>query len=352
MSMSRLPSCKIAVATSKAAGHLPRRRYLRLQGTALKARGRAGDPTEQYRLAADAGTDHAEPRPPDGGRRQTGARRAAGQQPAPRRHERGHRRRPVGPPRAPARPPAAARLAARRVGLQSASGSVPCTRTDWERHCSPRGGTASGCGDRRYHGNRRWRRDQRHGGTGGTSACRGLRIAAESCLTTTYTKLINNEVDILFMIDNSSSMSQMQQKLYAQIPTFMNVLQNAPTPPASTLLSSRRTWALRRLGRLDAARRSAIRASSRASRGTCTATTLTAGDTFISDADGMPNYTDATAAQVLQCIALLGEKGCGFEHQLASIDRASAPTISRTESRSARLERQLPAAEAFSASSS
>ena len=35
----------------------------------------------------------------------------------------------------------------------------------------------------------------------------------------------------------------------------------------------------------------------------------------------MPNYTDPVAT-VFQCIALLGDKGCGFENQLASIDRA------------------------------
>ena len=56
-------------------------------------------------------------------------------------------------------------------------------------------------------------------------------------------------------------------------------------------------------------------------RGTCANTTLTAGDTFISDADMMPDYTDPLG-NVVQCIALLGSNGCGFEHQLASIDRA------------------------------
>jgi hypothetical protein len=43
--------------------------------------------------------------------------------------------------------------------------------------------------------------------------------------------------------------------------------------------------------------------------------------TFLSDADGMQNFTDPMAT-VLQCIAFLGDKGCGFEHQLASIDHA------------------------------
>jgi hypothetical protein len=31
-------------------------------------------------------------------------------------------------------------------------------------------------------------------------------------------------------------------------------------------------------------------------------------------------------ATVFQCIALLGEAGCGFEHHLAAIDRALGPT--------------------------
>ena len=66
----------------------------------------------------------------------------------------------------------------------------------------------------------------------------------------------------------------------------------------------------------------AIRASSTQCRKAPAAnTTLTAGDTFISDADMMPNYTDPLS-NVVQCIALLGDQGCGFEHQLGSIDRA------------------------------
>ena len=41
-----------------------------------------------------------------------------------------------------------------------------------------------------------------------------------------------NNVDILMMIDNSSSMTEMQQKLYAQLPTFVTALQGLPTPPS------------------------------------------------------------------------------------------------------------------------
>ena len=51
-------------------------------------------------------------------------------------------------------------------------------------------------------------------------------------VTTNFTQKINNEIDILFMVDNSSSMNEMQQKLYDQLPTFMNVLTSIPNPPS------------------------------------------------------------------------------------------------------------------------
>src|ERR1022692_2999883 len=43
---------------------------------------------------------------------------------------------------------------------------------------------------------------------------------------------INRNIDILFMIDDSSSMSAMQTKLQAQLPTFMNVLEGLPMVPS------------------------------------------------------------------------------------------------------------------------
>ncbi len=48
---------------------------------------------------------------------------------------------------------------------------------------------------------------------------------------------------------------------------------------------------------------------------------MTKDATFISDVDGQTNFT-APVEKVFQCIALLGASGCGFEHQLASIDHA------------------------------
>ena len=163
-------------------------------------------------------------------------------------------------------------------------------------------------------------------------------IVPQATLTTTYTQKINNELDILFMIDNSTSMSEMQQKLYDQLPTFMNVLQMLPTPPSLhvAVVSSDMgapgdsTSAILCTpagdqGEFQSSARSAPKLTPPV---TCTDTTIATPQgapdsthTFISDADMMPNFTDPIST-VFQCIALLGEKGCGFEHQLASIDRA------------------------------
>src|SRR4029079_19555576 len=59
-----------------------------------------------------------------------------------------------------------------------------------------------------------------------------------------------------------------------------------------------------------------------APRGTCTDTTLTGGATFISRVNGVANFTAPNISDVFTCIAALGEQGCGFEHQLASVTRA------------------------------
>jgi hypothetical protein len=56
-------------------------------------------------------------------------------------------------------------------------------------------------------------------------------------------------------------------------------------------------------------------------RGTCTSTGLQTGATYISDANGVKNYT-GNMEDVLGCIGALGEAGCGFEHQFAAITRA------------------------------
>jgi hypothetical protein len=143
---------------------------------------------------------------------------------------------------------------------------------------------------------------------------------------------INNEIDILFMVDNSSSMTSMQQKLLAQLPLFMQVLQALPMglPSVHVAVVSSDMGATS-----DANLSSAGCNNSGGNNGqffsmpedTCVGTTLDAGATFITD-DGAGLTKNFSAADpngigtVFKCIALLGSGGCGFEQPLASIDRA------------------------------
>lgn len=137
-----------------------------------------------------------------------------------------------------------------------------------------------------------------------------------------------NAYDLLFLIDDSSSMAVVQQKLLAQLPTFMQVLQALPggLPSVHIAVVS---------SDLGAPSDTSIGCSAAGDQGvffsrpqgTCTATTLTPGSTFITDdlAGETKNFSlpdPAGLGTVFQCVGLLGTAGCGFGHQLASIDRA------------------------------
>jgi hypothetical protein len=135
------------------------------------------------------------------------------------------------------------------------------------------------------------------------------------------TQKINNNLDLLFMVDNSSSMTAMQHKLLEQLPNFMNVLESLPIKPnlhVAVISSDMGAKSDVDIGCTPLGDQGGFFSQP---EGACTATTLTAGSSFISDVDGVANFTDPIAT-VFQCVALLGASGCGFEHQLASIDRA------------------------------
>ena len=164
-------------------------------------------------------------------------------------------------------------------------------------------------------------------------------ITPTATLTTNFTQKINNELDILFMIDNSSSMSDMQQKLYEQLPLFMEKLESLKTPPSLHVAvvssdmgapgdstSKIMCTTFGNEGKFQSAPRSNSLLNPPV---VCTDTTIStppgapdSTNTFISNADMMPNFTNPDISKVFQCIALLGDSGCGFENQLGSIDRA------------------------------
>ncbi len=135
------------------------------------------------------------------------------------------------------------------------------------------------------------------------------------------TQKINNNLDLLFMVDNSSSMTTMQQKLLLQLPNFLTFLQRLPIRPNLHIAVVSSDMGAKSDADITCTQFGDQGEFLSQPEGSCLATTLTAGDTFISDVDGVANFTDPIAS-VFQCISLLGASGCGFEHQLASIDRA------------------------------
>jgi hypothetical protein len=130
-------------------------------------------------------------------------------------------------------------------------------------------------------------------------------------------------VDILFMVDNSSSMSSMQQKLVAQIPMFLDTLQSASQPLTNfhiAVVSSDLGAPGDLTDSIGCSAEGDQGVFQSQPRGNCQGM-LEPGATFISSVDGTTNYTGALN-DALACITPLGSNGCGFEHQLASVVRA------------------------------
>jgi hypothetical protein len=130
-------------------------------------------------------------------------------------------------------------------------------------------------------------------------------------------------LDILFMIDDSSSMRNAQDNLLRNFPTFVTRLQEPPGLPDIHLavISSDMGAGDGSIDGCDAAGGKAGIFQS-TPRGTCTSSGLNAGATFISDNGlGVKNYT-GNLEDAFSCIAALGETGCGFEHQLGAVLRA------------------------------
>jgi hypothetical protein len=152
-----------------------------------------------------------------------------------------------------------------------------------------------------------------------------------------FQQQINRKIDILFMVDNSQSMMPLQNKLIQQFPTFTDVLKGPPggagLPDLHLAVISSSLGAGQEQGIADCPVGGDHGQFQFAPTGAaaCAKATLNAGQTFISNVGGMANYT-GDISDIFSCIALLGEGGCGFEHQFASTlralgaDGAPAPT--------------------------
>jgi len=153
-----------------------------------------------------------------------------------------------------------------------------------------------------------------------------------------FSASLENKLDVLFMVDNSSSMAPLQTKLIAQFQSFMDPLKRVPTPDGSGValpnihvaVVSSDTGPGKFEGKGFGCRfRGDGGQFQYAPRGTCTTSplhTTPAQQTFLSASmnQTVTNF-DGDISDAFGCIAALGDQGCGFEGQLKSVRWALDP---------------------------
>ena len=184
---------------------------------------------------------------------------------------------------------------------------------DGRRGVAGAAGTTARCGDARRRG-----RERRRAG-----AVDARSDAAQKVLE--FGPSGNRAVDVLFMVDNSSSMTPLQQKLIASFPAFINELKGLPggLPNLHIAVVSSSMGAGRNPS-VDHCPPGGDQGIFQAKPvgSSCTQASLNAGESFIiTSGAGGPNFT-GDVSDVFGCIAALGSGGCGFEHQFESVLRA------------------------------
>ena len=150
--------------------------------------------------------------------------------------------------------------------------------------------------------------------------------------TTTYTTAVNNDLDLVFVIDDGAAMAGWQAQLATQLPTFMAVLQSHAMPMG---LPRR----CRFVGPGRGGGRERRHPGLHGVRGRRQPSQSAGSDVHRHDprpggdlhlryrqrpqfhGDGRRERSRAWA-KVFQCIAHLGDSGCGFGQPLAALDRA------------------------------
>ena len=145
----------------------------------------------------------------------------------------------------------------------------------------------------------------------------------------TYQQVLTNDMDLVFMVDDSSSMTPVQQNLAQNFPTFIQVLQQLPgglpNVHIGVVTSSMGAGAFTASvpGCLSPDGGKFVDAPRVVS---CNAA-LNAGEHFIvANADGSANNFTGDLATLFSCLAQVGDSGCGFENQLAAVEAALGPS--------------------------
>jgi hypothetical protein len=159
-------------------------------------------------------------------------------------------------------------------------------------------------------------------GAGGGSGSGGAGGAV--VLTIDHTVPPTVKVDVVLMIDNSLGMGPKQQALIAAFPSYVSALRALPggLPSlhlgiVSSSLGAGRNPSLHNCA--PGGDQGVFQAKPLGT--TCATASLAPGQSFIIEDNGTSNHT-GELADVLACLAPLGEAGCGFEHQFASVLRA------------------------------
>jgi hypothetical protein len=143
--------------------------------------------------------------------------------------------------------------------------------------------------------------------------------------TFNFQESVNRDIDILFLIDNSSSMAKSQANLVRNFPTFMNVLKALPggLPNVHIAVVSSDMGAGSVTNGCSGNGMAGIFQNSPKLTvgGNLCQTNLQNNARFIESINGNANFT-GDISDVFTCIAALGEDGCGFEQQLLSVTHA------------------------------
>jgi len=143
--------------------------------------------------------------------------------------------------------------------------------------------------------------------------------------TFTFQESVNRDIDILFLIDNSSSMAKSQANLVRNFPTFMNVLKMLPggLPNVHIAVVSSDMGAGSVTNGCSGNGMAGIfqNTPKLTVGGNLCQTGLQNGARFIESINGNANFT-GDISDVFTCIAALGEDGCGFEQPLLSVTHA------------------------------
>jgi hypothetical protein len=140
---------------------------------------------------------------------------------------------------------------------------------------------------------------------------------------------LNNDLDILFMVDDSSSMTTVQTNLVANFPVFINVLKTLPAglPNVHLAVTTSNMGAGAYTSSVPGCTSPdlgnfvyAVRA---ATDPVCQSAKINNNLHFIEALNNASqvNYS-GDISDVFRCIAQVGASGCGFEHQLASVRAA------------------------------